>query len=291
MIVSVLIVNWNGGDLLIECLRSLQVDRSADMQLETVLVDNASTDGSAERAQQACPWVRLRRNAHNCGFAAGNNAGLADCQGEFLLLLNPDALLHAGALPRMVAHLQAHPQVGMVGPRLLNADGSLQVSAHPRPTLGREAWRLFHLDRLLPLSCYGRRFWQQTEAQEVEVLMGACLLLPRSVVQAIGLFDERFFMYSEEVDLCTRLQAAGWRIDYLPTAQATHYGGQSTRLVAEAMFLELYRSKVLYFRKHGGERAAAQYKRLLWLAALTRRLVGGERGRRYRLLMERLVAF
>lgn len=291
MIVSALVVNWNGGELLMECLRSLQLDVSADLTLEAVLVDNASTDGSAERAQQACPWVRLRRNAHNCGFAAGNNVGVADCGGEFLLLLNPDARLHDGALRHMVAHLRANPAVGMVGPRLLNPDGSLQISAHPRPTLGREAWRLFHLDRLLPLSCYGRRFWQQREAQQVEVLMGACLLLRRSIVQEIGLFDERFFMYSEEVDLCTLLRAAGWRIDYLPTAEVTHYGGQSTRLVAEAMFLELYRSKVLYFRKHDGERVAAQYKRLLWLAALTRRLAGGERGRRYRLLMERLGGF
>jgi GT2 family glycosyltransferase len=207
------------------------------------------------------------------------------------LLFTPDAIRHRGALDGMVAHLQAHPALGMVGPRLLNPDGSLQISAHPRPTLGREAWRLFHLDRFWPRSCYGRRFWQQTEAQAVEVLMGACLLLRREAVDAVGLFDERFFMYSEEVDLCKRFRAAGWGIDYLPTVQVTHYGGQSTRQVAEAMFLELYRSKVLYFRKHEGERVAAQYKRLLWLAALARRLTGGERGRRYRLLMEHLGGF
>jgi hypothetical protein len=270
---SVLIANWNTCDLLRQCLQSIQQTVHTS-PAETIVVDNGSMDGSAAMVRSEFPWVRLVDSPQNLGFGRANNQALQIAHGESILLLNPDTVLGPGAADGMHAYLQENSGVGAIGPRILNPDGSLQVSCSPRPTLGREAWRLFHLDRLYPLSRYSQERLHQGQPLEVDVLLGACLLLRRSVVEQIGLFDEQFFMYSEEVDLCLRIQQAGWRICWLPSVDVIHYGGQSTRQAADRMFLELYRNKVKYFRKHGGLLRARIYKVILYLAALARVIPG-----------------
>ena len=272
MNLSIIIVSWNTRDLLRRCLASLYANLP-EGETEVLVVDNVSTDGTVEMVRAEFPLVRLLDNTENVGFARGNNQALRLRRGRHILLLNPDTEVHPGALQALVCFLDEHPEVGAVGPRLLNPDGSLQVSCYPAPTLTREAWRLFHLDRLRPYGIYPVSTWRLDQPREVDVLMGACLLLRGETLNQVGLLDEGYFIYTEEVDLCLRVQRAGWWLAWLPQARVVHYGGQSTRQVAQSMFLHLYHSKVLYFRKHYGPAAARVYKLILFASSLPRLLL------------------
>jgi len=282
---SIVIVNWNTLNLLAQCLESLvtspnlQISDSLDqpgshhlspVRIEVLVVDNASTDGSTAMVRARFPWVRLIENQENVGFARANNQAIRESQGHFVLLLNPDTEVKSGALKILVRFMDAHPQTGAVGPRLLNPDGTLQASCHPAPTLPGELWRLSHLDALWPYALYPMSEWALDTPRRVDVLQGACLLLRRSALDQVGLLDEDYFMYSEEVDLCHRLKQTSWSLYWVPEAQVVHYGGQSTQQVAAEMFLQLYQSKLLYFRKHYGWPAAQAYKLILAAAALAR---------------------
>jgi GT2 family glycosyltransferase len=216
------------------------------------------------------PQVHLVENRENVGFARANNQAIGQCDGNYVLLLNPDTLVASGALQALVDFLEGHPEAGAVGARILNPDGSLQISSHPRPTLSREIWRLFHLDRLSLYAEYPATKWATNQAQEVDVLIGACLLLRAETLEQVGFLDEDYFIYSEEVDLCSRIQRAGWEMYWIPQAEVVHFGGQSTQQVPTEMFLNLYHSKIRYFRKQYGWLAAQIYKLILMLAALSR---------------------
>jgi N-acetylglucosaminyl-diphospho-decaprenol L-rhamnosyltransferase len=278
---SVIIVSWNTRELLAQCLASALVPgatrlgppgagRADGLSLEVLVVDNASADGSAEMVRERFPTVRLLANMENLGFARANNQAIPFCRGQYVLLLNPDTVVAPGALATLVAFMDAHPRAGAVGARLLNEDASLYPSCQPAPTLPREFWRLFHLDAVWPLARYRMDQWDPTTPREVEVMQGACLMLRRETLDEVGLLDEDYFIYSEEVDLCLRLRRAGWQLWWIPQAVVTHYGGQSTRQVARAMFLRLYQGKILYFRKHHGRGVAHVYKGVLLAAALAR---------------------
>ncbi|MGC9025513.1 MAG: glycosyltransferase family 2 protein [Chloroflexia bacterium] len=270
--VAALIVNWNTRDLLTRCLEALYAHPPA-APFETVVVDNASSDGSAEMVRQRFPQVRLIQNEENTGFARACNRGIQHTSAPFLLLLNPDCFLQPGTVDTLLEFLEQHSRVAVAGPRLLDRSGHPQLSAHPFPSLWREFWRLFHLDRIRPLSQYPLSFWQNPMPQQVDIVQGACMLLRRSALPDGQPFDEDFFMYTEEVDLCYRLRRASWEVCWVPEAVAVHLGGESTRQASLEMFLQLYRSKVLFFRKHRGRPAALAYKMLLALAALTRILL------------------
>jgi GT2 family glycosyltransferase len=273
MLLSIIIVNWNTREHLLDCLDSIFANPTA-AQMEILIVDNASTDGSAEAVASTYPLVKLIRSSENMGFAKANNRAAALSTGRYWLLLNPDTLVHSGAIDRMLHYMAEHPNVAAVGPRLLNPDGSEQLSIWRRPTLFREWWRLFHLDSLYPLSEYPPSTPTSKQSRRVDVLHGACLLLRRDVVQDMGLFDEDYFIFSEEIDLCDRLGRTGWELHWVPEAVVTHKGGQSTRQVADAMFIELYRNKTKFFRKRRGRLAAFLYKLILLQAALARYLTG-----------------
>jgi GT2 family glycosyltransferase len=216
------------------------------------------------------PWVRYIQNQENVGFARANNQAFRESEGHFILLLNPDTVVQCGALEWMVRSMNTYPKAGAMGPQLLSPDGTLQISSHPAPTLPREVWQLFHLDALWPYGVYRMRQWNVSTPRKVDVLQGACLLLRRAALDELGLFDEDYFMYSEEVDLCQRLRRAGWSLYWMPQAKVMHYGGQSTQQAAAEMFLHLYRSKLLYFRKHHSRLTALAYKLTLAAAALAR---------------------
>lgn len=219
------------------------------------------------------PGVRLIENRENVGFAQANNQAVAQCQGEYVLLLNPDTEVKPAALTELVAFLDANPAAGAAGSRLLNPDGTLQPSCHPAPTLSRELWRLFHLDRLRPYGRYNMHTWDMAQPREVDVLQGAALAVRKDILDEIGFLDGDYFMYSEEVDLCFRIQRAGWRLYWVPASRVVHYGGQSTSQVAENMFLHLYLGKLKYFRKHYGRLAGAVYKVILLLASVVRLMI------------------
>jgi hypothetical protein len=292
MILSVIVVNWNTGDLLRRCLESIYADLS-EIQAEVLVVDSASTDQSLVAAQEQFPQARYIRTPVNVGFGSANNLALRQASGDYLLLLNPDTLVHPGAIKTLLNFMEQNPRVGAAASRLLNADGSLQYSCSPEPTLGREFLRMFHLGSVRPDGYYSMETWDLAAPRRVEVILGACMLVRRTALDHAGPFDERFFMYSEEVDLCRRIRLAGWKIYWVPQALITHYGGQSTRQMAAEMFVQLYRAKIEFFRKHHGHLQAGLYKLILCFSGLPRlilALVGhfepAPRGERHREIAE-----
>jgi GT2 family glycosyltransferase len=295
---SIIIINWNTIELLARALRSVY-EAGDDLASEVLVVDNASSDGSAAMVRQRFPQACLIENAQNAGFAAANNQAIRQSQGRHVLLLNSDAQVCPGALQALVAFMEGHPRAGACGPRLLNADGTLQPSCHPMLTPGREFWRLLFLERLWPRATYPQRGWDRHRPRQVEVIKGACLLLRRAALKQVGLLDERYFMYSEEMDLCYRLLRAGWELWWVPSAAVGHHGQASTDQAAEDMYLQLYRSKVQFYRKFGADRRARAFKALLALAYLPRWAVAATAGpfsgpkmqaraRTYRRLLARL---
>lgn len=272
---SVIIVNWNTRDLLGACLHSVAQTQQVTPALnpEVFVVDNASTDGSAEFVAANFPWVKLIVNQRNGGFAAANNQAIRRASGRYVLLLNSDTVVHPAALQRMVAFMDGAPRAGACGARLLNGDGSLQHACHPMLTPGREFWRLLFLEQIIPRATYPMNTWDTTQPRRVEAIKGACLLLRRTALDQIGLLDESYFMYTEEVDLCYRLHLAGWELWYVPQAVITHFGGASSRQMAETMYVQLYRSKLQFYRKFGGDRQARLAKLLYAIAYIQRWLV------------------
>jgi len=272
MELSVIIVSHNTRDLLAQCLASVYA-HPPHGDFEVLVVDNASADGSAQMVRQRFPQVHLIENRQNAGFARANNQAIRQSTGQHVLLLNPDTEVEPGALETLVRFMDGHPQAAAAGARLVNPDGSLQPSCHPAPTLSREFWRLFHLDALWPYACYSTAGWDSETPREVDVVQGACLILRREALDQVGLLDEDYFIYSEEVDLCHRLHRCAWKVYWVPHAVVVHRGGQSTQQAESEMFLRLYQGKVLYFRKHHGCLAGHLYKLILFAAALARLLL------------------
>lgn len=270
-------MSWNTRDLLRRCLSSVDAQSLPEGHgsPEVFVVDNASSDGSPEMVRAEFPQVRLIENPGNVGFAAANNQALAIARGDLCILLNPDTELLPGALAALIGFMDDCPEAGAAGANLLNPDGTLQNSAYPMLGLGRELWRLYHLDRLRRLASYPLADWAGGSPRRVGVAQGACLALRREALDQVGLLDEQYFMYTEEVDLCYRLARAGWEVYWVPRARVLHFGGQSTRQVEAEMFLALYQSKVRFFRKHHGNKAARVYKLILGLASVPRLFARG----------------
>jgi|MudIll2142460700_1097286.scaffolds.fasta_scaffold106072_2 hypothetical protein len=272
MDLSLIVVSWNTRELTRQCLKSI-FSLPASLDREVFVVDNASTDGSSQMVRENFPEVNLLDNAQNAGFAAANNQAIGLSTGRYVLLLNSDTVVKPGALDRLVEFMDAHSQAGAAGARLLNPDGSLQYSCSPAPTLEHEVRRMFHLPGVRPDGYYEMKNWDSQTPIRVDVLLGACLLLRRHALEQVGLMDEGYFMYSEEVDLCHRIQVAGWQLYWVPQATVVHYGGQSTQQASEEMFLHLYESKLRYFRKHHGRTTVVIYKMILTGASLIRLLL------------------
>lgn len=258
--ISIITVNWKVADLVGELLGSIQANRDG-LALEVFVVDNDSGDGIEDvvakfRARSDVP-VTLIRNARNLGFAKANNQAIRRASGRYIALLNPDARLTKGSLVRMKEWMDARPDVGIAGPKLLNDDGTLQESVRRLPRLADQALILLKLHHLWPsappFASYLARDLDYAKEQDVEQLMGAALFVRRKVFEGIGLLDERFFIWFEEVDFCKRAKAAGWGVVYVPSVQVVHRGGAS---FAKAMTLKKQRyftaSMAKYFRKHRG---------------------------------------
>ena len=269
---SIVVVTWNTRDLVLECLASIAAElRSSNgspaLATETCVVDNASSDGSVEAIQRCFPWVRVVSLPRNMGFAAGTNAGLRVLQGRHVLLLNSDAKLVRGALRLCVEHLDAHPDVGVVGPQLLNPDGSKQNSIHNFPMLATEI-----LPKGVFQFLFRRRFpsrrWAGDEPIDVEAVAGAALFLRASLLREVGLLPEDYFFFLEETDWCLCVRAAGWRVVHLPSAFVVHLSGGSSKRRSPALTrIEYHRSLYHFFRKYRGRVPSAIVRSLRFTKA------------------------
>jgi GT2 family glycosyltransferase len=274
-------VSYNTRDLLADCLESTfaGLERSG-LDGEIWLVDNASADGSAEMVRQRFPMVQLIAHDQNLGFAAGNNLALRamgfGLSGEpvetplprYVLFLNPDTRVVGDALGTLVRFMDATPQAGAAGARLVHDDGSFQHSAFAFPGLAQIFFDFFPLHpRLLDSRLngrYPRRWYQAGQPFPIDHPLGAALMVRAGVLARLGGFDERFFMYCEEIDLCRRIKAAGWDIYCVPQAEIVHLVAQSTRQFRHSMFVALWRSRFLMFEKHETAAFCWAARRLVW---------------------------
>lgn len=243
---SIIIVNWNTQALLAACLQTI-APAARRVTSETIVVDNGSSDGSVAMVRSAFPAVQVIESGANLGFARANNLGMRAAQGRYLFLLNSDTLLSPGALDELVAFADAAPQVGIVGPRLVFADGRDQPSWAAFPTIRSE---LFGVNVRMRRPSDGAAGWR---AFETEWIMGAALLCRRAALEASGLFDESFFMYSEETDLCKRVVQAGWKVCVLDDVTIVHLGGGSASMEDLRQLQLLYENKIRYVAKHHGK--------------------------------------
>jgi GT2 family glycosyltransferase len=276
MDLSILIVNWNTCQLTSDCLRSLhdtadwvEADHLIFGQYaaEVIVVDNGSHDGSVAQVRAEFPWAMLIENEQNRGFAPANNQAYQISSGRYVLLLNSDTQVHPGAMRALLDFMEANTDCGGGGALLENADGSLQPSCQPMLTPWREFWRLTFLDRVWRRSTYAMTKWGETQPHRVETIKGACFIVRRTALDASApLLDEQYFMYTEEVDLCYRLAQTGWKLYWIPQARVIHFGEASSKQAYDAMYVQLYRSKVQFYRKFGGEPRAHRFKQLVALA-------------------------
>ncbi|HZO88780.1 MAG TPA: glycosyltransferase family 2 protein [Chthonomonadaceae bacterium] len=254
MDLSVVIVSYNTREMLRACLCALPA-AAEGLEFETFVVDNASPDDSAGMVAAEFPQVHLIANTDNPGFARANNQALALSKGRYVLALNPDTEAEPGSLTALVRFMEAHPEAGACGPKLLNSDGSLQHNGRRFPTPWREFLGVSGLrnlnraafDRVLE---YGRdNFDVECEVDQVS---GACLLVRRAVMEQVGMFDEDFFMFYEEIEWCWRIRRAGWKVYYVPQARVVHHWMGSVRQQSRAMTARLFRSQLIYYQKTAG---------------------------------------
>ncbi|GBC93223.1 N-acetylglucosaminyl-diphospho-decaprenol L-rhamnosyltransferase [bacterium HR15] len=272
---SIIVVSYNTRALLRECLASLHCEH---ISCEVIVVDNASSDGSAEMVQREFPDVRLIANPENRGFGAACNQGLQLAQGRYLLILNADVHAMAGALDRLVEFMEAHPEAVACGGQLRYPDGRIQPSCAGELTLWAVFCEQMGLAKLFPrtrlFGGYWRTWWDFNSTIEVEQVMGACMLLRRLPDGSPPLFDEGYFLYCEDTDLCYRLRQAGGRIFYVHDAVFVHYLGASGEPMRAQMIIYYNWGKERFFRKFHGRWASGVCWLLNRLGALLRWLVG-----------------
>jgi N-acetylglucosaminyl-diphospho-decaprenol L-rhamnosyltransferase len=264
--VSVVVVTWNALPWLEQCLESVR-------GREIVVVDHGSTDGTVDFVRARFPEARLIEQ-ENKGMGGGNNAGMRAADGRYFFLLNSDAWVIGDALDRLVEFADDHPEAAVVGPKLLNTDGTLQRSARGEPTLWRLATEYLFIRKLAPhskrLNPLYRGDFDHDHVEEVDWLFGPALLVRREAADAVGLFDEEFFMFSEEVDWMTRFRRAGWKVLFFPGAEVMHVGGASH---GGRMYVENLRGHLRWFAKHRGAKDAERARKLLLWSLRLRALV------------------
>ncbi|MBN1571036.1 MAG: glycosyltransferase family 2 protein [Acidobacteria bacterium] len=261
---SIIIVNWNTRNLLVECLNSLY-GNAPSLSYDIWVVDNASSDSSVGLIETAFPKVHLITNSANKGFARANNQAMHASQGRYMLLFNSDAMATHGAIQALLDLAVTQPRAGIIGARLINFDGSFQASYTPFPNLWQEFLTLTGLGRLIYGRWYPSRGPEEDKGpQQVDYIEGACLLVRREAFEQVGGLDERYFMYAEEVDWCYSMKQSGWQVWYQPAAKIIHHGGGSSRQRKSQREAALYRSRVRFFRKHHGNLSAVALKTIVY---------------------------
>lgn len=245
MDLTVILVNWNTAALLDACLRSV-LGAAAGLNVQTIVVDNGSTDGSINLLARAYPWVQVIGNATNRGFAAANNQALAVSQGRYVLLLNTDTLVRGRVLAEAVAWLDAHPRAAVLGPCVLNSDGSVQDSVKGWPGFSYLLRQTFGLGRSRAPNMGLRH------AAVVPAVSGCAMFVRRTAMAEVGLLDEAFFFYGEETDWCRRFARAGWGVHFVPIGEIVHFGGGAAKRLDHRRDVLLTEGTVRLHRKHGG---------------------------------------
>lgn len=270
---SIIIVTWNSIDYTRACLESIRRGAPA-VDMEIIVVDNNSSDGTADFIQGNFPEVRLIRNQINEGFARGNNRGIQACCGRYIALINSDVIVHSACLSRLHAFMEANPTIGIAGPAMLGSGGELRRSCMRFPTLWGSFCRALALDSVFKHSAFFARLlmgdFRHDRVMDVEVLNGWFWIVRREALQPVGELDERFFMYGEDIDWCFRFFSAGWRVVFYPEAEATHYGGASSANAPTRFYVEMQKANVEFWKKHHGHVASCVYLAIQWLHQILR---------------------
>lgn len=275
MKLSVVIICWNDTKVILNCLESI-FSGTQGTEIEVIVSDNGSTDGSPEMIRQKYPLARVIENRANLGFGKGNNVGIRASTGEYVLILNPDTIVHPGSLDRWLAFADRHPEAGVFGCRVLNPNGTYQISARPFPALLGDWVAALGLT---PLAYLSNAFlpgeyvgWKGDTERAVDWQSGCCVMFRGKLLRELGGFDEQFFYHYEEVDLCRRARNAGFPLLFTPSVTITHLGGQSVGRFPIRFALERHRNRYRYFYKHFGPQAAKRCRRVALIHARVRRL-------------------
>jgi GT2 family glycosyltransferase len=268
--VSIVIVNWKTPDLLCNCLRSVYADKGSS-SFEIWMVDNASNDGSVDLVRKQFPSVIVVANDQNVGFSKACNQVIPKAAGEYILLLNPDSIVVDDAISRLIQFMDTHSNCGAVGPKVLNADGSLQLACRRAfPTPGAAFFRLTYLSKLFPRSTtaakYNLTYADPDTELEVDALSGACMMVRRTAVEQVGLLDEDIFLFGEDIDWCWRIKQAGSKVFYCPEAVVYHYHGASSRVRPVGATIDLHHSMQVFYRKYFAHKYPAAFNALIYTA-------------------------
>lgn len=251
--VSVIIVNWNTRNILRDCLHSVY-EQTQGIDFEVIVIDNASSDGSAQMVKQEFPQVNLIENTENKGFAAANNQGMRIAQGRYFLLLNSDTVVLDGAIPKTIIFADQRPQAAVVGCKVLNPDRTLQPTCFMFPSQMNLFLAATYLYKLFPKSrFFGRErmsWWDRSDVRQVDVVTGCFMLVRREAIEQVGMMDEDYFMYAEETDWCFRFKKAGWANLFYPDVQIIHLGGQSSKQVRISSLIQLRLGILQFFYKN-----------------------------------------
>lgn len=256
---SIVIVNYNAKKYLEQCLNSIYKN-SLQINIEIILVDNGSTDNSILMIKKKFPTVKLIENRKNEGFVKAANKGIKLCKAKYILSLNNDTFIYQKSLAELLKFMNSHPEVGISGPKVLNSDGTIQHQCKRGfPTISSAFYYFLGLHRYFPKSKvfghYLMTYLDPEEINEVDSVSGACLMVKREIVEQVGLLDEDYIMYGDDLDLCYRIKKIGWKIYYVPTAKIIHYGGISSRKIPYKGVIWFYRAMYIFYKKHYAEKS------------------------------------
>ena len=272
-LVSVIIVTWNGKKYALECLESLMAQRRA-ISVEIIVVDNGSSDGTPEEIRDRFPEITLIENQANFGFAKANNIGMALSQGKYVCLVNSDVVIPSMCLEKMVKFMDSHPEIGVLGPKMLSPDGRTGASVMRLPTVWNTLCCALGLNiffsRSVLFGGFSMNAYPYDTVENVEVLTGWFWMIPCAALETVGGLDEQFFMYGEDIDWCHRFRDAGWQVVFYPEVGALHYGAASSKEAPTRFYVEMRRANLQYFRKHYKVWGAFGYYVAIWLHELVR---------------------
>jgi GT2 family glycosyltransferase len=278
MDVSIVIVNWNTKDLLRDCLESI-IAHTSKIEYEIIVVDNGSADNSAEMVKKDFPLVNVITNTDNLGFARANNIGIKVSKGRYICLMNSDITILDDCLGRLVTFMDSSPGVGMAGPKILNTDLTIQHSCRHFPSIWNNLCQSLGLNHLFPKSAFFSdwimNYWNHDSTRSIDALSGCFLIIRREALEEVGLLDEEFFIYGEDLDWCRRMRNAKWDIVFYHGAEAIHLGGASSAAAPIKFYLEMQKADLRYWRKHHGRSGKISYAAVILLRETIRAIARG----------------
>lgn len=273
MELSIIIVNWNAKEYLAKCLQSI-INTTRSLSYEIIVVDNHSSDGSVRLIAERFPQVKVIESSENVGFSRANNIGIKESRGRYIYCVNSDIEVLSDSIGTLHHFMEQHPETGMLGPRVLNADRTIQLSCRRIPTLWNLLCVAVYFNAVFPDSfvfpdLYMQR-WHYNALSDVSVLSGCFMVMRRKAIDEVGAFDERFFFYGEDVDICTRFARSPWHVKFLPDAEVVHYGGASSAAAPVRYFIEMQRADLMYWSKHHSRFSTGVYRVVMWVHHVVR---------------------